>query len=212
MADVEVSPRARRKQEMSARLLDAARSTLEGGERYVDLSVERLTALAGISRSNFYVYFEDKSELLRLWLRELFVAVDRAAESWWKLGPGCTEDDLREVLASVILAYRPNATILAGILDLASLDSPFAGEVRDVMRANTTALSRHIATGQMVGFVDPVLHPTETAVWLESMAERVLNVVLPRADDARVEQMIQTYTDIVWRTLYKGHADSELLR
>ena len=46
--------RRQRREQMERRLLDAT-----------ELSVDRLSSEAGISRASFYIYFEDKGHLLR---------------------------------------------------------------------------------------------------------------------------------------------------
>jgi len=50
---------------MRRRLLEVVQQLLDEGESFTEMSVERLVSEAGISRSTFYVYFEDKGDLLR---------------------------------------------------------------------------------------------------------------------------------------------------
>src|SRR5882724_12410734 len=80
--------RAERRDLIKARLLAAVESLLAEGESFTELSVERLVSLAGVSRSTFYVYFEDKGELIRAWLTEIISELDVAAQEWWSLGTG----------------------------------------------------------------------------------------------------------------------------
>src|SRR4051794_34010288 len=59
------SSRAERRDNIRRRLLAVLENLLDKGENFTEVSVERLVSEAGISRSTFYVYFEDKGDLLR---------------------------------------------------------------------------------------------------------------------------------------------------
>ena len=50
---------------MERRLLDATERLMRDGASFTELSVDRLSTEAGISRASFYIYFEDKGQLLR---------------------------------------------------------------------------------------------------------------------------------------------------
>src|SRR5262245_6679362 len=60
---------------------------LEAGEAFGDLSVERLAKTASISRSTFYVYFEDKGDLLGVMAENLISDMFDAAQAWWSFPP-----------------------------------------------------------------------------------------------------------------------------
>jgi AcrR family transcriptional regulator len=61
------SGRARRRDQVRARILEIVERRLREGEAFSEISVGRIVAEAGISRTTFYVYFEDKTDLLRRW-------------------------------------------------------------------------------------------------------------------------------------------------
>src|SRR4051812_20626808 len=54
-----------RRDAMQRRVLEATEQLVCEGVNFTELSVERLAGVAGISRSTFYVHFEDKSDLAR---------------------------------------------------------------------------------------------------------------------------------------------------
>ena len=76
-----------RRDEIEARLLAAADKLLGEGESYTEISVERLASEADLSRSTFYVYFEDKGDLLRSWLAQILAQVRDAGQSVVGDGP-----------------------------------------------------------------------------------------------------------------------------
>jgi AcrR family transcriptional regulator len=183
------SSRSQRRDEARARLLRVVEEMLEQGESFTELSVERLVQAAGMSRSTFYVYFEDKGDLLRAWFR-------------WKIDGNSTREDLRAVLARIVKTYRPHTTLMAATYDAAAYDASVRDLVDAMMKSNVASLRRHITAGQQGGFVDSSLPAAQTAAWLTWMAERGLHRLVRGASPKELESLIDAYTAIVWNTLY----------
>src|SRR5579862_1906750 len=91
--------RSKRRDEIRVKLLVAVERLLDEGHGFTELSVERLATEAGVSRSTFYVYFEDKADLLRAWLTGIIAEVYEAAKDWWGLGQTMTKSDVHGALA-----------------------------------------------------------------------------------------------------------------
>jgi AcrR family transcriptional regulator len=196
------SSRAQRRDETRARLLQVVEELLDDGETFTEISVERLVQAAGMSRSTFYVYFEDKGDLLRAWFGEITDELANAAADWWELDADSTRDDLRAVLDRIIRTYRPHITLMAATYDAAAYDISVREPVDAMMAGNTAALRKHIREGQREGFIDPELPARETAAWLTWMAERGQHQLVRGASDAQVEALVDAYTGIVWNSLY----------
>ncbi|GAA0606020.1 TetR/AcrR family transcriptional regulator [Sporichthya brevicatena] len=196
------SSRAQRRDDIRAKLLTAVEQMLAEGESFTELSVERLVAQAGVARSTFYVYFEDKGELLRAWLEDITDSLDDSATDWWGLDATADRDDLRKALSSIVLTYRPHTNLMAAAFDAAAYDPAVREAAMGLIAHNTAGLRKHIKVGQREGFVDPNLPAAEVAEWLTWMAERGLHQLVRGAPDATVEALIDAYTAIVWNTLY----------
>lgn len=196
------SLRARRRDDARARLLEIVQRLLEAGETFNEISVERLAAEAGISRTTFYVYFEDKSDLLRAWFTDVTHQLNDAAAGWWSLGPGACREDLRDALARIVHSYRPHTTLMAATHDAVGYDAGARQLVIDAMNDYVSGLRRHIKAGQAAGFIDRSLPAAETAYWLQWMAERGLHQIPLDADEHEIERLIDAYTGIVWNALY----------
>jgi AcrR family transcriptional regulator len=196
------STRARRRDEARARLLEVVEQLLEEGESFTEISVERLVAEAGMSRSTFYVYFEDKGDLLRGWFGDIIAELTAATDRWWALGADATRDDLREILAGVVSTYRPHTTLMAATYDAAAYDTSVRDLVATMMAGNVATLRKHIKAGQKEGFVDATLPADQTAEWLVWMEERGLHQLVRTADEAELERLVDAYTAIIWNTLY----------
>lgn len=196
------SSRAQRRDDIRMKLLGAVEQMLAEGESFTELSVERLVAQAGVARSTFYVYFEDKGELLRAWLEDITESLDDSARDWWNLDAKADRDDLRKALAAIVLTYRPHTNLMAAAFDAAAYDPAVREAAMALMTHNAAGLRKHIKAGQRDGFVDPALPAAEVAQWLTWMAERGLHQLVRGANDATVDALIEAYTAIVWNTLY----------
>src|ERR1700752_1895629 len=75
--------RQQRREQLERRLLDATERLMRDGASFTELSVDRLSTAAGISRASFYIYFEDKGHLLRRMAGQVFADLADAAERWW---------------------------------------------------------------------------------------------------------------------------------
>ncbi|GAA5159910.1 TetR/AcrR family transcriptional regulator [Pseudonocardia eucalypti] len=201
--------RAERRDQIRARLLTAVESLLAEGESFTELSVERLVSLAGVSRSTFYVYFEDKGELIQGWLADIISELDLAAQTWWSLGSergAVTWEELRAALDQVVEVYRPHTTLMAAAFDAAAYDPGVREQVETMMERNIAGLRKHIKAGQSGGWVDQKLLPAQTAAWLQWMAERGLHRLIRDATTEDLKDLVDAYTTIIWNTLYASAA------
>lgn len=194
--------RAKRRDDVRRRLLAVVERLMSEGESYAEISVERLVSEAGLSRSTFYVYFEDKGDLLRAWFTQVIEELEDAASAWWQLDGSATRTDLHAALAQIVHSYRPHTTLMAALYDISSYDVTAREEVTTMMGRNAGGLLRHLGEGQAEGWIDPLLRPEETAAWLMWMAERGLHQMVRTADDEEAEKLIAAFTDIIWNTLY----------
>lgn len=197
------SARDRRRAALCARLMAAAEELLDEGVALEDLGVDRLTQQAGVSRSSFYVYFEDRADLMRLWFSSVVDEIVEATRGWWAVGPEPDRGTVRDALGAIATVYRPHARLMAATFDAATHDADLR-RLTDVLIAESIdGLRRHIARGQKDGWIDPTLHPESCATHLTWMAERTFNQLLPGASPRAVARLTETYTDIVWGVLYR---------
>ncbi len=196
------SSRSERRDQFRARLLTAIESLLADGENFTELSVERVVSLAGVSRSTFYVYFEDKGELIRDWLDDMSTQMEVVTGSWWALDADATWDHLHTALYQLVTVYRPHTTLMAAAFDAAAYDPAVREQVEAMMKLNIAGMHEHIVAGQAAGTVDRRLPPAQTAAWLIWMTERGLHQLVRGASDEEVALLVDSLTGIVWNTLY----------
>jgi AcrR family transcriptional regulator len=198
------SNRAERREAVQADLLGAVERLLERGEGYTELSVERLVAEAGISRSTFYVYFEDKGDLLSALSEEVIVEVSEAGRRWWDLPPDAPKQDVRAALKEVFNTYQQHRAVFAAVVDSAAYDTRVRNQFGALVLGLITELADHIRKGQAEGYVRQGLDPDRTAAWLTWMAERGLHQLVADASEEESDRLVDSLADIVWNTLYEG--------
>lgn len=198
------TPRAQRRGEIRDRLGAASEQLMGTGESFTALSVERIVREAGISRATFYVYFEDKSDLLRALAEDFIERLLEAAAVWWTLPADATKPQLREAMRAIFDAYLPHKVVMAAVVEVASYDARVAEVFGALLQRTISEVAGHIATGQADGYVTPGIDPQRTAAWLTWMAERGLYQLVAPASPDTTERLLDAITDVTWNTLYAG--------
>ena len=177
---------------------------MDEGESYTVLSVERIVREAGISRATFYVYFEDKGDLLRALAEDFMDRILVAASVWWTLPDDADKPQLRAAMRAIFDAYIPHKVVMACVVEVASYDAGLQELFGSLLQRTITEVAQHIEQGQAGGYVTPGIDPRRTAAWLTWMAERGLYQLVAPAPQAAVERLLDAITDITWNTLYAG--------
>jgi AcrR family transcriptional regulator len=198
------SGRAERRDLIRARLLTAVEDVLAEGESYTELSVERLVSRAGLSRSTFYVYFEDKGDLLQALAEDVLAEVIGAAAAWWDLPPGASRDEVGSGLRTIVDAYKPHQALIAAVVESASYDARVRERFGGMLRQAVDRVAEHIRTGQRSATVRDDVDPDPVASWLTWMTERGLYQLAAPADGPALDRLSESLTAIIWNTLYEG--------
>ena len=191
-----------RRDELGAQVLSIVEQHLRSGATYADIGVASVVAEAGISRSTFYAYFVDKTNLLRTWYEEFTQVILSAAQAWWSLDGTATKEELRAALERIMDAYRAHPELMAATHEAIGSDHGVREAVDDAMRRYIDGLRGHIENGQAGGFIDPSLPAAETAYWLQWMAERGLHRMVRAESESSQQRLADAYAGIVWNTLY----------
>jgi len=198
------SSRAKRREVMRAQLMEAVEDMLSEGGLYTDLLVDRIVARAGISRSNFYVYFEDKTTLLQELFEDMVATLTQNAGPWWELPATADEKALRATLDALFQAYLPHRHVWAAGVEAASYDPAMRTRFEQLMNNAIADLAKHIRDGQANGTVRGHHDPDTLAAWLVWMTERGLYQLVSEADGPTYEALLDQFTRIYWDLLYAG--------
>ncbi|NMO55891.1 TetR/AcrR family transcriptional regulator [Actinoplanes sp. TBRC 11911] len=153
---------AERRAEIQARILAAVERSLEGGERFTDLSVQRIVETAGIASSTFYVHFRDKSDVLLSLAAKLKDTSFNRVTVW---DPDGTDPfpAMVEILTGVIAVYREHAALLRAVLEVAAYDEAVRQMWNDELERQVALGRRWLEAAQRDGMTSAGVR-TDTAV------------------------------------------------
>jgi AcrR family transcriptional regulator len=187
---------------MERRLLDATERLMRDGASFTELSVDRLSTEAGISRASFYIYFEDKGHLLRRLAGQVFADLAGGAERWWNVARRHNPDDLRAAMAGIIGTYRRHQPVLLALNEMAAYDPETARTYRELLTAISARMARVIEDGQADGTIRSELPAASTAGALVWMVERACQQNLPFRSRDYDAELAETLSEIVWGAMY----------
>jgi TetR/AcrR family transcriptional regulator, ethionamide resistance regulator len=188
---------------LSRHFVGVVEQLVQQADSYADLSVEAIITAGGISRSTFYVYFDDKGDLLAAMAHDVISDLLAEGTSWWQLPAEATRDDLHTALRAPVDSYRKHRTILATVAETAPTDPRVREQQQHLIDQVVSALTSYIKNAQHSGTLDADLDANRTAQWLIWMIERGLYQLIDRADGDETERLLDTLTDIVWRVIYR---------
>jgi len=190
-----------RREAMERRLLEATERLVNEGTSFTELSVERLAAEAGISRSTFYVHFKDKGDVAQRLARTVLAELHEASSRWWNVAASATRADIEATVAAIVAVYRGHAAAFTAVVETATYDPAVSGELASLMQGIVEATRVAIEQGQAAGVMRPVV-PAETAAVLTWMVERSCYQMVRGAAPAGDPAIAGVLTDIIWTTLY----------
>lgn len=189
------------RQKVVAALLAAVERLIPKGKRFTELSVETLSREAGIARSTYYMYFQDKGHLIREITAQVTNDVVKGVDLWWQVAPQATRSELHRSMLVTMQIYRRHRHLMAALAEAASYDSAVEAAFDELL---DTLASRSLAAlkpGQRQGTVrrDLNMDALLALVW---MCERVGYRRLADGDASSLRQAVTVVTDIIWRTVY----------
>jgi AcrR family transcriptional regulator len=194
--------RQQRREQLERRLLDATERLMRGGASFTELSVDRLSSEAGISRASFYIYFEDKGHLLRRLAGQVFADLADSADRWWRMAWRHDPGDVRAAMAGIVATYRRHQPVLVALNEMAAYDPVVGATYRNLLTAITGRVTRVIEDGQADGSIRRELSAATTASALTWMVERACQQNLPTAPASYDAELAATLAEIIWGTLY----------
>jgi TetR/AcrR family transcriptional regulator, ethionamide resistance regulator len=194
--------RRQRREQMERRLLDATERLMSDGTSFTELSVDRLSSEAGISRASFYIYFEDKGHLLRRLAGQVFAELAESAERWWRVAGRHNPDDVHAAMGGIVESYRRHQPVLVALNEMAGYDPVVGATYRNLLTAITGRLTRVLEDGQADGSIRRELPAATTASALTWMVERTCQQNLPTAPNSYDAELATTLAEMIWGALY----------
>lgn len=193
-------PRAERRAATTEQILAATDELLAAGEGFAGLSVEQITERAGISRTAFYDYFEDKRELLiKLIARADPPLFDEPADP---SGLPPEPEAIEAQIAASLRWVRANTELFRAAVEATSYDEV----VREFWRARLVdpfidATERRIKRQQAAGTALPI-NPRAAAEATVVMVIETLHYHVSRDTRISDQKIAETLTTIIIRAVY----------
>jgi AcrR family transcriptional regulator len=194
--------RETRRVELGERILEAVSRLEEQDEPFTTVSIEKIAVEAGMGRSTFYLYFQDKTELLMVWFTAIAAEIHAVNRGWAAIDRSVVKADVHRLLEETVAVYRSNAVALSIIFDATSYDPIIRELVARAMAADAQVMAKHIRLGQKQGWIHQDVLPRETATWLSWMAQSGGHKLVRLRDESGLADLIGGYTDMIWGSLY----------
>lgn len=186
---------------LEALLREALAGLMADGTAFRDLSVERLVASAGVARSTFYTYYDDKSAMLRALSAHSLRRLYEGPRSWIRKGADVTREDIAAGMRQLLGTFLEDEVVMRAVAEASvyeeSVREAYFGGVEDYAQA----LARMIRAGRRAGRMREV-EPVETAEALAWMTERTVSRLAPGSSPARLDATAEVLADVFWRTLF----------
>jgi AcrR family transcriptional regulator len=194
--------RQERRGEIERDLLDATERLMASGASFTELSVDRLATEAGISRASFYIYFQDKGDLLLRLAGQVFADLAAAGERWWGVAQRHDPADSRAALTGIIAGYRRHQPLLVALGETAAYDPQVGDTYRQILSAISARFAAVIEQGQADGSIRRGLSAATAASSITWMVERTCQQELPGRPESHDADLAETLTQIAWSALY----------
>jgi TetR/AcrR family transcriptional regulator, ethionamide resistance regulator len=194
--------RRRKRDETRSDLLQAMQALLESGETFSQISVERLAAETGMSRTRFYMYFEDLGDLLYSAYARVVDEGKQIVAKWWDDDGYIERDRMRRIIGELV-RYRAKHIMVARAMHACVVTDAHARRSVDALKRQTIGeLQTAIAAAQRSGSVDSALDSAAIAGWLGWMLERGVDQLVQDPRSAHLRKVADSLTTLVWNTLY----------
>jgi TetR/AcrR family transcriptional regulator, ethionamide resistance regulator len=195
--------RATRREEIAGRLFEIVERLLAEGSAYSEISVEQLITEAGIARSTFYVYFEDKGALMVELMDRATQDIGAAASDWFELPATATRKDLRKALSRLAQGYRRHGRMLSAVIEAAAYDPRVRDEWAAVLQRRFQDMNDSFVPQQKNGAIRADIDVASVTPWLALMFERGFYHLVGQGGDVP-KWALEGATSVVWQTLYEG--------
>lgn len=193
--------REQRRAALERHLFEATVRLMKDGTAYTELTVDQLAAEAGVSRATFYVYFQDKGELLCLFAAHVFEELADGARLWWDVAERQNPADARLAMSSIVESYRRHQALLEAVIEMAAYDADVSRAYQSLLDDIVASVEAIIRRGQRAGSIRP-LPARATAAALTWMVERSCHQTLRNSDTEHDADLALVLTETVWNTLY----------
>ena len=192
--------RRRRKPEEAEREIIVAAEAFLRERPFRELTVDEVMRRTELSRPSFYVYFQDRHQLVLRLVEHLGGELFTMSERWFE-GHGDGRALARDALKGIVAVFAEQGPVLQALADAAADDRGVERAHDELVQTFVDATAHQIEREIAAGRVLP-LDPWETAKALVWMMERYLLLSFGHEPAAPRETVTETLTTIWTRVLY----------
>lgn len=193
--------RAYTQEEVAGLLRDALTTLMADGTPFRDLSVARIVTTAGLARSTFYLYFDDKAEMLRELSAYSLGRLYGGARVWVRKGGTATREDITAGMRQILDAFLQDEAVMRAVAEASVYEPAVRTAYVEGVEGFAGALERMIRKAVKERLMRPV-SPRATAAVLAWMTERAVSNVRPGSTSAQLDDLAEALSDVVWQTLF----------
>ena len=166
---------------------------------FKDVTVDELARRAGLSRTAFYFYYPDKSEVLKEAANDAAAEMYAEADRWWH-GEGAPVQLVREALEGIAGVFTAHADMLRAAVEATTYDAEFRAFYESLIQRFVAATAQHLRRELDAGRLRP-LDPDTIAEALVWMAERC-NYAILLIEGRSAHEVVDSLTAIWIHALY----------
>jgi AcrR family transcriptional regulator len=193
--------REKKRRQKAFELLGAAERLVKAGTPISALTVDNLRSEAGMARSTFYVYFEDKIDLITTLMEYVFEETLNPIDRWWNKTEHGTQTELIDVLLEAGKVLQQNQVSYQLIEESALYDDHLKSSIDDINRSTIKLAQRAVKKGQKEGYIRADVTP-EMVEDLHWMVNKVLTYKIMSQSTHNLSPHCKSLANVIWRALY----------
>lgn len=195
--------RKARRAELTAALVVALQTLLQDGGSWSALPLDQLRRQAGVARSTFYTYFEDKGDVLLAMAEEAVADLEEHLQPWLALPDAAGPADLEEAVVVFVRGYLPHSVVIGALMEASAADLRVREFLTDRVERLTGLLEAHLSDGRRRGLVRPDVDPRLAAAWIAGLLAEGFHRLLSGPAPAEADQAAQSLGVLLWRAVYR---------
>jgi AcrR family transcriptional regulator len=186
-----------------AQIMDAVDRLLRRGEKFTEISVQRILAESGISRATFYAYFQDKVDLITRMAAKLR---DQLLTMAGELDLGTGDDGAQrwaEFMLRSITVQRANGPLLAALREVATYDSTVRDFYAEDLEGFDAVVLRTLAEQRQAGTLPAGVNTTAASTFIVWGGEQAITRHIAVDDGSGDEAFARELAAIFWHGVYR---------
>ncbi|ROZ98918.1 TetR/AcrR family transcriptional regulator [Gordonia sp. OPL2] len=196
-----------RRAEVTERVLAAVEELLGAGERFTEIPVQRIAEASGLSRTNFYQYFPNKSQVL-IQVADVASSEFFAAPTSWFADDASLDAGVagvRRAIEAMVAEFRKHWTLMRALGEVAAYDVEVADFWFGRIDEFISYAAGRVGVWREQGRVDASVttESVEAVTWMveRSVAQHVLH---PRGAERSDDRMVAALSRTIWLTITGG--------